>query len=102
MPVNRYVLFLLLAAGGLAADLFTKAAIFEQHFDPLNPMVSHWWIDGVLGIQTSFNGGALFGIFQGGSFWLAALSVVALSAILIWMFVFRLAHSRFLTVALGL
>jgi signal peptidase II len=95
-------LFFALAAGGLAADLITKSAIFERHFDPLDPTVSHWWIDGVLGIQTSFNGGALFGIFQGGSFWLAMLSLVALSAILIWMFAFKLAHSRFLTVALGL
>ncbi len=102
MPVNRYVLFFLLAAGGLAADLITKSQVFKHHFDPLDSSVSHWWIDGVFGIQTSFNGGALFGIFQGGSFWLAALSLVALSAILIWMFGFKLARSPYLTVALGL
>jgi len=102
LPVNRYVLFFSLAALGLAADLITKTLIFKYHFQPLLPGVNHWWIKDVFGIQTSFNGGALFGMFQGGSFWLAALSIVALAGVVTWMFVFKMAISRWLTVALGL
>ena len=102
MPVNRYVLFVALATTGLAADLITKTRIFEHHFHPLQPGVSHWWIKDVFGIQTSFNGGALFGMFQGGSMWLAGLSIIALCGILVWMFLFKMAQSRWLTVALGL
>ena len=102
MPVNRYVLFFALAIIGVAADLITKTQVFASHFKPLVPDVSHWWIKDVLGIQTSFNGGALFGMFQGGSFWLAGLSLVALGGILVWMFYFKMAISRWLTVALGL
>lgn len=105
MPGSRYVLFFVLLVTGLAADLLTKAFIFEPHLhseELLESDVSHWWIDGVFGIQTSFNGGALFGMFQGGSFWLACLSFVALCGILVWLFVFKMAHSKFLTTALGM
>ena len=104
MPLHRYVLFFALAAGGLAADLFSKSLVFNKHWAPPQPgdEPGPWLIDGVLGIETSFNGGALFGMFQGGSLWLAALSLVALGGILIWMFVFKMAVSRWLTVALGL
>lgn len=61
-----------------------------------------WWIDGILGIQTSTNGGALFGIGQGGSAWFAILSVAALAAILFWLFFRKLARSLWLTITLGI
>ena len=102
IPINRYVLFFLLASVGFIADILTKKYVFAQHFDQNDHGVSHWWVEDVFGIQTSFNGGALFGIFQGGSVWLAALSAVALIGILVWLFVYRMATSRFLTFALGL
>ncbi len=84
------------------ADLVTKSAAFAAHYQPHDPGVSFWWIPNILGVQTSFNGGALWGIFQGGSWWLAGLSIVALSGILIWLFVYKMAASRYLTVALGM
>ena len=84
------------------SDLVTKSLVFSSHYFPDNPAISYWWIDGILGIQTSFNGGALFGMFQGGSWWLAGLSLIALSGVLIWLFVFRMATSRFLTVVLAM
>ena len=75
MPVNRYVLFCILAGAGVLADLFSKTYFFDRFHKPSEPMNQvDWWVNGVLGIQTSFNGGALFGMFQGGSFWLAGLS----------------------------
>lgn len=96
------MLFVAVVAVGLAADLITKSAVFAVNFDPRDHAVSYWWIDGILGIQTSFNGGALFGMFQGGSWWLAGLSLIALLAILVWLFVCRMAVSRFLTVTLAM
>ncbi len=88
---------------GLPAQLVNPA-------DPANlvrwrgdPALPHrwWWIDERLGIETSINRGALFGMGEG--FWwvFACLSVVAMLAILTWLFVFRAAHDRWLTVALG-
>ncbi len=102
LPVSRFVLFLLVAVTGLAADLISKSLVFSANFTAEGPAVSHWWIDGVLGIQTSFNGGALFGMFQGGSWWLAGLSLVALCGVMTWLFVFRMAASRFLTIVLAM
>lgn len=96
------MLFAALAGIGFTLDLISKRIVFEKYFDPMNMGVKHWWVDGVFGIETSTNGGALFGIFQGGSIWLAALSVVALIGILIWLFICRMAHSLYLTIALGL
>lgn len=96
------MVFLAVLSVGLIADLVTKSAIFSEHHSTRDHDVSFWWIDGVFGIQTSFNGGALFGMFQGGSFWLAGLSFVALGGVLIWLFYYRLAHSLFLTVTFAM
>lgn len=92
----------MIATTGVFADLITKSLVFAAHYFPDSPAISYWCIDGILGIQTSFNGGALFGMFQGGSWWLAGLSLVALSGVLIWLFVFRMATSRFLTIVLAM
>ena len=103
LPVNRYVLFCILAGLGVFADLFSKTYFFDSYHEPEEPLNQvDWWINGVLGIQTSFNGGALFGMFQGGSFWLAGLSFIALGGIVVWLFWFQMAQSRWMTVALGL
>jgi signal peptidase II len=102
VPFSRWLLFLLVAGAGLAADLITKSAVFAAHWRPDDALTQHWWIDDILGIETSFNGGALFGWFQGGSWWLAGLSLVALTGILCWLFVLRMAASRFLTFSLAL
>ncbi len=93
---------MLIAATGLAADLWTKSAVFAEHYRENDSSHVHWWIDGVLGIQTSFNGGALFGMFQGGSWWLAGLSLVALTGIVVWLFAYRMAASLLLTVTLAM
>lgn len=89
-------------ATGLAADLLTKKWAFENHFNISDSAISRWWISDILGVQTSFNGGALFGIFQGGSLWLAGLSIVALVALVCWLFLIEKASSRYLTVVLAM
>ncbi len=65
--------------------------------------LSHlWWlVEGRLGVQTSVNTGALFGMAPGYWWVFATLSFVAIIGIFTWLFVFRAAHDRWLTVALG-
>ena len=53
-------------------------------------------------MQPSTNPGALFGMGAGYSIVFAIFSIVALSLIIGWLFWFRAAHDRWLTVALGL
>jgi signal peptidase II len=120
VPRSRYLTFFLLAAGGCAADLATKQVVFRWLGLPSDflipgdaaaalrwrgdPALPHlWWLwEGRLGIQTSLNTGAVFGL-GGGYWWLfACFAVVALSGIVAWLFYFRAAHDRWLTVTLGM
>ena len=105
--LGRYALFFLPAITGLAADLITKSYMFanyfsveraEQHF----PQVQHWWVEGVFGIQTSTNPGALFGIGRGYSWLFAIFSIVAVIGIFLWLFRFGGIKDRWLTCAMGL
>ncbi len=105
MPINRYVLFFALAIGGCLVDLVTKSIVFSRYFMKVPveaKQAQQWWIDGVLGIQTSTNGGALFGIGQGMHLWFAGLSLVAIVGILVWLFYFKGAIEKLLTISLGL
>ena len=61
-----------------------------------------WWLwDQHFGFQTSLNTGALFGMGAGRWWIFASLSVLALVGIGIWLFAYRAAHDRWITVALG-
>ena len=62
----------------------------------------YWWIKGIFGIQTSTNGGALFGMGQGMHLLFAGLSVVAIVGIIIWLFYFKGAIEKLLTTSLGM
>lgn len=91
----------------MAADLFTKSAAFDSHFLPGVTerglaQQTHWLIEGVFGWQCSTNPGALFGFAKGYSHVFAAISFVAIAAILVWLFWFKQAWDRWLTIALGL
>jgi signal peptidase II len=107
LPKSRYVLFFLLAAAVLAIDLGTKAYFFANYYPPNQ---QNLWVDGVsilgvntyFGIETSTNGGALFGIGQGMYVWFAILSLVALTGIVVWLFVFKAAREKVLTIALAM
>jgi signal peptidase II len=120
LPLNRYVIFFTLAIAGCAVDLATKEAMFgwlglSHHFALEknqqaiarwrgDPALDHlWWLwQDRLGIQTSLNTGALFGMGAGRWWLFAGLSVLALIGIFTWLFVFKAARDRWLTVALGL
>lgn len=100
VPLNRYAIFFGLALGGCAADLVTKELIFRWRGLPgQQPIV--WLIDGYVGIETSLNRGALFGMGEGGSRYFALLSIGAALGVLIWLFALRAARDRLLTTALG-
>ena len=110
-PANRYALFFLPCLIGVGVDLATKAYMFAHYFEPEKAdsnspsharQVCHWWIEGIFGIETSTNPGALFGMGSGYSWLFAIFSVVALVGIFIWLFVFRAAFDRWLTFALGM
>ena len=106
VPLNRVVLFLCLAILGVLADLVTKSYVFHHHFEPENypfsPQEPYWFVDGIFGIQCSMNPGALFGIGQGYSSVFAAISIVAIIGIVVWLFGFKQAWDRWLTTAFGL
>ncbi|MDP1560077.1 MAG: signal peptidase II [Pirellulaceae bacterium] len=107
--LSAVVVFLLLAGSGLAADLGTKSYVFANywpyHQHPNDWPITHephWLIDGVFGIQTSTNGGALFGMMQGFQVVFVTLSLLALLGLLLWLFGFGAWRDRMLLCCLGL
>ena len=100
---KRFVLFFCVAALTLLADLVSKSVIFSSFFDPAQDFqVPHFWVDGMFGIQTSTNPGALFGMGSGYSWLFAILSLIALAGIMLWLFVLGAGYDLFLTLTLGL
>ncbi|MFN0054327.1 MAG: signal peptidase II [Planctomycetales bacterium] len=107
IPRSRYWCFGLVAGGGLAWDLISKAWVFSELGYPQRS--SDWsrewpflWGHVSIQLTTWFNQGALFGIGQGLSWLFAALSIVAAVGIVYWLFVKGEARSVWLTVTLGL
>lgn len=101
VPTHRYVLFGGIALVGCTVDLLTKSWIFDYLGMPSPHRPSKWLIDGIFGVTTSLNEGALFGIGQGQGLVFSLLSVVAALGILYWLFVSQAAHDLLLTIALG-
>jgi signal peptidase II len=99
VALNRYVLFLVPAIAGCAADLVTKAWFFS--WPELRAGQIYWLWPGHVGIQLSWNEGALFGIGQGRVWLFVALSMAAAIAIPLWLFRFGAARDAWLTMALG-
>lgn len=101
-PQSRILLFGLIAAIGGAVDLVTKQLVFNWRGAPQAHVDNTWWlIEGYVGIQTSVNQGALFGVGQGYSTLFAILSVLAGAGIIFWLFFKSGARDRLLTIALG-
>ncbi|MEM1225323.1 MAG: signal peptidase II [Planctomycetota bacterium] len=97
---SRWVLFAGLAAVGGGLDLWTKQSVFAWRGLPGLKEV-YWVIEGYFGVQTAVNIGAVFGLGAGKGWLFAVLSVVAAIGILVWLFVFGAAVSKWLTVAMG-
>ena len=100
--VGRLFYFVALAVCGCALDLWTKSAIFAWLGSPLQTTDNTWWLwEPFVGIQTSLNPGALFGLGQGYSKLFALLSVFAAGAILYWVIWRGATNDVLLTSSLG-
>lgn len=100
-PVSHFWLFLWTAIGGATIDLWSKSLAFQQMGMP-GEKTPYWIIPDVLGVQTSLNEGALFGLGQGFTLWFCIISLVAILFILSWLFVWGNAQYRSWTFLLGL
>lgn len=99
VPHNRLALFGILALVGCGADLATKAWVFS--WPELEGGAVYWLWTGHVGVQLSWNQGALFGFGQGLSWLFVGLSFAAVVAIPVWLYRFRASDEIWLTVALG-
>jgi signal peptidase II len=126
VPASRYIVFALIAGGGLFWDLWTKHIVFRDLGYPasyvgrrIEPVpgehtlfdapthvegVSDQYLQGWTSfwLLTSFNEGALWGIGQGWTWLFALLSIAAACGVFYWLFVYGAAISMWLTVALSL
>lgn len=105
VPWNRYVVFALLALLLAALDLYSKSLVFQTLGFPggMSDWEQRYFGTAVrFRLLTSFNEGALWGVGQGYTWVFAAFSVLAISGILVGLFVYRVASSLWLTIALGL
>jgi signal peptidase II len=100
---GRHRLFAAIAVGGLALDLASKAWIFRAVGPPGSPA---WTIvPEIVELRTTYNKGALWGFGQGFAYSspaFAGLSILAVVAIVYWLFVRGGARDKVLTVALAL
>ncbi len=101
ISANRCLVFLLLAVSGCALDLATKSLTFHWLGMPGPTSHTKWIWQGVFGLQTSLNEGALFGLGQGMVSVFAGLSIVAASGIFFWLFFAGGTRDWLLTIALG-
>ncbi len=101
VPSSRYGIFLAIAGGGCGLDLLTKHWILPRLGMP-HQRPTEWLWEGVFGLTTSLNEGALFGIGQGQVVLFAGLSIVAAVGIAYWLFVVGAASDGLLAVSLAL
>jgi signal peptidase II len=99
-PRNRFVLFAAIAIAGCAADLLTKAWLFS--WTELYGGNVHWLWPEHVGLQLSWNRGALFGVGQGTTWLFATMSILAAIAVPVWLFWYGAARDVGLTTALGM
>ena len=97
----RMAVFTALLLLGLIADLASKEFVFDRMGLP-GQSDPAWLIDGIFGVQTAVNPGAVFGLGAGKGLVFATFSIFAITGIILWMLRFQAYQSRWLTVTLGL
>jgi signal peptidase II len=100
IPLNRYGIFIALAAGGGLADLGSKEWVFRWRGLP-GELPPWWLVEPYVGIETAVNQGALFGLGQGKGWLFAYVSIAAALGILVWLFAWKAAISKWITVTMG-
>jgi len=96
---NRAIVFAAIAVIGCLVDLVTKSWIFAWLGLTGEP---HWIWPNYVGLQTTLNRGALFGLGQGMTPVFAVLSIGAAVGIVYWLFARGAARNWLLTIALSL
>ena len=94
---SAQIVFWVLLSGGLAVDLWSKKAVFNR----LGNGESITVIDGLVQLVRAENNGAAFGICAGQPLLLSAASIIALVAVLAYLYLFG-AKQRMIQIALGL
>jgi signal peptidase II len=100
IPARNDGVFAFLVATATLLDLLTKSWVFAWRGLPGRQPV--WWLwEGYIGIETSLNTGALFGLGQNKVLWLAAFSALALVVLLAGFFTTDVARDRSMTIVLA-
>jgi signal peptidase II len=94
---KSHLIFWSLMAGGLTLDLWTKKAVFDW----LQPNEAYSVINGFLRLILAVNNGAAFNLFAGKPYFLATVSIIAISAIFV-VFLFSGDMQKLIHIALGL
>jgi signal peptidase II len=81
--IRSLALFFVVAGLGVAIDLTSKSAVFAWRGLP-GEQPKWWLIEPYVGIQTSCNQGALFGMAKGQQLSFALISVLFLAGIVYW------------------
>ena len=97
--LKAHFIFWPLTVLGLVLDLWSKKAVFD--FLEHQPHNRYSIIDGFLQLVTALNDGSAFGLFSGSTYFLGAVSIIAL-AVIIAVFLFSGSERRLVHVALGL
>ena len=89
---------------GTLVDLITKQVIFVKYFDKDADLAPQpvWFIEPWLGIQTSTNQGALFGLGQGWTVLFAVLSVIMFAVLIYLLFFGSWADDLFITITFAM
>ena len=107
VPASRYWAYFLLSSVALLWDLGTKWWVFRTLGFPFHTSDWSWstrllWGKLTVGLTTSFNRGALWGVGQGYSWVFAVLSVLAVAFVVYWLFVRGEAQSWWFTISFAL
>jgi signal peptidase II len=95
------IVVVILATLGCAIDLLTKHWVFDWLGTPPDHRV-HWIWENYVGLETSINTGALWGLGAGHTSILAGISILATIGIMIWIATGGAVADRIITLAVGL
>ena len=100
VPASRFLIFAVVAGLGCYLDLLSKRLVFQWRGMPGELPI--WWLwQEKIGIETSLNTGALFGLGQNKVLFFAIFSFIALFGILAWFALAGGGRDLFLTLVLA-